>query len=112
MKDRLANRVRTSRKLEDRLNCLLALRDARSGQDAHNGWLEVSTVFNIVKSGKDTSIDREQEALEYLCDKGYVQFREDQTDFSELPVVKYRIVAHGQDLLDRVIEDDPGVAHH
>jgi len=111
LKDRLTRRVLVVRKLEERRNCLLALREARSGQDAHHGWLETSAVFEIVKARQEVYLDRVQEALEYLSDKGYVQFREDQTDFSELPVVKYRIVAHGQDLLDMVIEDDPGVAH-
>ena len=112
MSDKLKLRLMAMRKLEERQKCLVALRDARSGKHAHYGWLPTSTVFEVVKTGEVGSFDGVQDALEYLADKGYVQFCEDPTDSLETPVVTYRISAHGQDLLDGLIENDPGVANY
>lgn len=115
MSDKLRIRLQVARKLDQRQKCLLALRDARSGKQAHYGWLSASFVFNVLETGKVATFDAVQEALEYLADKGYVQFREgpeDPTESSDAPAVTYRISAQGQDLLDGVIENDPGVANY
>lgn len=115
MGDKLKVRIQIERKLSQRQKCLLALRDARSGKHAHYGWLPASAVFGIVKARESATFDDVQEALEYLADKGYVQFCEqpdDPFESSDAPAVKYRISAHGQDLLDRVIASDPGVANY
>jgi hypothetical protein len=111
LKGKIIKRIQASRKLGDRKHCLEVLRDSRSGEHAHYGWVDPRIVFEVLKNGENVSIAPIQEALEYLADKGYVQFLEGKDEVSDQPVVHYRIVAHGQDLLDGLIEDDPGVAN-
>ena len=109
MKGISRQQMEVCRKKSNRYACLRVLQGERSGIHAHAGWLDASRVYTRVKGREEMLLESVYEALEYLADKGYVQFQEKQTDISEAPVVVYRIVAHGQDLLDGVIDNDPGV---
>lgn len=47
--------------------------------------------------------------LQYLADKGYIETQDTCFEKAENPVLTVRLKAKGIDLLERSIEDDPGI---
>ena len=76
----------------------------------YEGWLSERAVFNHLRLECDGLVLGEVVVhLVYLKDKGYVESRERRASKFERAEVDARILPHGTDLLDEVIDPDPGV---
>ncbi len=74
------------------------------------GGISVEGIENIyMRAGEHRLADNVGEALHYLADKGYVMIHLERDTFSQVERRLVTISAQGMDLLDRTIDEDPGV---
>ena len=74
------------------------------------GGISVEGIENIyLRAGEHRLADNVAEALHYLADKGYVIIHRERETFSGVERRLVSISAQGIDLLDRTIDEDPGV---
>lgn len=74
------------------------------------GGISVEGIENIyMRAGEHRLADQVGEALHYLADKGYVMIHRERDIYSDVERRLVSITAQGIDLLDRTINEDPGV---
>jgi hypothetical protein len=100
--------VDVQRRKELRRNVLVALRACFG--DGYQGWLSERSLFSVLKSGLPDLTGRElHEAVVYSGAAGYAENRTQPHDKRDAPEVDWRITNKGVNLLDQVIEADPGI---